>query len=352
MDSDKKPESSPEEEHNEPPKDGASANLEQNDQQAPSDALSMTPDELEEDRAARAAADTDLSDLDTPVEKKLSPIKRFLRKVNVYLLIFVLLVIVAGAITIVNFMNSQNAPTEADINSQSLSEDALKQLANTDATVGSSSQTLTIQGNAIISGQTLTRGNLNVAGNIQAGGSLQAPTLTISGSTNLGDTQINSLQVATNTAIQGSTTMRDLSVSGASTFSGAMTASQITVTRLVLSGNATLEVPNHISFTGPSPARTVNNGVIGNGGSASVNGSDTSGTVNVNSGNNPLSGCYVRINFQQGFTKQPRVIVSPVSEGAGQTQYYVERDTSGFSICSASALPSNKSFAFDYFVAN
>jgi len=352
MDSDKKPESTPEEEHNEPPKDGASVSLDQNDHNAPADALSMTPDELEEDKAAQAAADTDLSGLDEPVEKKISPIKKFFRKVNVYLLIFILLVIVAGAIAAVNFLNSQKTPVEAEINNQSLSQDALKQLANTDASVGSSSQTLTIQGNAIISGQTLTRGNLNVAGNIQAGGTIQGPTLTISGSTNLGDTQINSLQVATDTAIQGKTTMRDLTVSGASTFSGAMTASQVTVTRLILSGNATLEVPNHIGFTGPSPSRTVNSGVIGNGGSASINGSDTSGTVNVNSGNNPSSGCYIRINFQQRFTNQPRVIITPVGEGAGQTQHYVERDNTGFSICSASAPPANKSFAFDYFVAN
>ena len=355
MDSDKKPESTPEEERDEPSQSGASLDsdqMDQTDQTAPADALSMTPEELEQDKAAQAAADTDLSGLDTPAEKQLSPLKRFLRKINVYLLIFVLLLVVAGVIAVVSFLNSQSTPTEAEVNSQSLSQDALKQLANSDTSVGASSQTLTIKGNAIISGQTLTRGNLNVAGNIQSGGSIQAPTLTISGATNLGDTQINSLQVATNTAIQGSTTMRDLNVSGASTFSGAMTASQITVTRLILSGNATLEVPNHISFTGPSPTRTVNNGVLGNGGSASVNGSDTSGAVNVNSGNNPSSGCYVRINFQQRFANQPKVIISPVGEGAGQTQYYVERDNAGFSICSASAPPANKAFAFDYFVAN
>ena len=352
MDSDKKPESTPEEELNESPKEGVSSSAEPNDQSTPADALSMTPEELEEEKTARAAADTDLSDLDNPEEKKLSPIKKFFRKVNVYFLVFVLLVIVAGAITVVNYLNSQKAPTEAEINSQSLSQDALKQLANTDASVGNSSQTLTIQGNAIISGQTLTRGNLNVAGNLQTGGSIQGPTLTISGATNLADTQINSLQVATDIAIQGRTTMRDLAVSGASNFSGGMTASQITVTRLIMSGNATLEVPNHLSFTGPSPTRTINNGVLGNGGSSSLNGSDTSGTVNVNSGNNPTSGCFIRITFQQRFTGQPHVVVSPVGEAAGQTQHYVERDQSGFSICSASAPPANKSFAFDYFVTN
>jgi len=353
MDSDKKPESTPEEERSEPPKDGAPVVAESNNQDVPADALSMTPDELDEEKAAaQAAADTDLSDLDVPVEKKLSPIKRFFRKVNVYFLIFVLLVIVAGAITLVNYLNSQKTPTEAAINSQSLSQDALKQLANTDASVGNSSQTLTIQGNAIISGQTLTRGNLNVAGNLQTGGSIQAPTLTISGTSNLADTQINRLQVATDTAIQGTTTMRDLNVSGASNFSGTVTASQITVTRLILSGNATLEIPNHISFTGPTPTRTINNGILGNGGSSSLNGSDTSGTVNVGSGNNPTSGCFIRITFQQQFSRQPHVIVSPIGEGAGQMQYYVERDNSGFSICSAIAPPANKSFAFDYIVTN
>lgn len=348
MDSDNKTEPTTEQASNEPPKDGATEQT--NEQQAPADALSMTPDELEQARTEQAAADTDLSGLDDEAEKKLSPAKRFFKKVNVYFLLFVVLLVVAGAITVVNYINSQKVPTEAAINSQSLSEEALKQLANNDATVGNTSQTLTIQGNAVIAGQTLTRGNLNVAGNIQAGGSIQAPTLTISGSTNLGDTQINNLQIGTNLAVQGNTTMRDLSVAGTSTFSGAVTASQITVTRLILNGNATLEVPNHIRFSGSAPNRTYNNAILGNGGSTSISGSDTAGTINVNSGNNPSAGCYMRVIFQRQFTSTPHVIISPVGQAAGQTQYYVERDTSGFNLCSASAPPANKSFGFDYFV--
>lgn len=323
------------------------------DQQEPADALSRTPDDLAEERAAKAAADTDLSGIDDELaEKKLPPLKRFFRKVNVYFLIFILVVIVAGVITVVMYINSQKTPTAADIANQPLSTDALKQLANTDASVGNASQTLTIQGNAVISGQTLARGNLNVAGNLQTGGSITAPNLTISGTSNLGTAQINTLQVGQNVAIQGSTTMRDLNVAGASSFSGAMTASQITVTRLVLSGNASLEVPNHISFTGASPSRSIDAGALGNGGSASVNGSDTSGTVNINSGNNPAPGCFVRLTFNQAFTKQPHVIVSPVGNAAGRTDYYVERDNRGFSICSANAAPANAAFAFDYFVTN
>lgn len=315
--------------------------------QAPADALSRTPDDLEQEQAQQAAANPPK---DQPTEKKVSPIKRLFRRVNVYLLIFSLIMIVTAVIAAVNYLNSQKPAPNPDIANQGLSEAALKQLANTDTSVGNTSQTLTIQGNTIIAGQTLMRGNLNVAGNIQTGGTIQGPNLTISGTSNLGTAQINSLQVATNTAVQGSTTLRDLNVSGTSSFSGAMTASQITVSRLILSGNAILQVPNHISFTGPSPSRTINAGVLGSGGSASVNGSDTTGTINVNTGGNPSAGCFARINFNQNFSTQPHVIVSPIGSAAGQTQYYVDRNNSGFSICTSSPAPANQAFAFDYFV--
>lgn len=317
---------------------------------APADALSRTPEELA-DEQARQEAETPSATNAVPV-KKVSPLKQFFRKINLYLLVFVLLVVVAGAITVVNYLNSQKAGPTPTITSQSLTTDTLKQLANSDATVGNTSQTLTIQGNAIIAGQTLARGNLNVAGNIQSGGSLQSPNLTISGTANLGTVQINSLQVAGNTTIQGSTTVHDLNVAGVSSFSGAMTASQITVSRLILSGNASLQIPNHIAFTGPSPSRSINGSVLGNGGTALVGGSDTTGTITINTGNNPTPGCFAHLTFAQTFSNQPHVMVSPVGAGAGQTQYYVIRDNNGFSICTINAAPANQSFAYDYFVTN
>jgi len=340
MDSDKntKPDAA-----NQPPKD--------TEPQAPVDALSLTPDELEKEVAEQAAASPTPAS-SNPGEKKVSPIKRFLKKINVYLLFFVILVVIAGAIAAVSYLNSQKAPVVPDVASQELTEDALKDLANNDASVGGAAQTLTIQGNAIIAGQTLMRGNLNVAGNIQSGGSIQGPTLTISGTSNLGQAQINSLQVATTVAVQGNTTLRDLNVAGAASFSGAVTASQITVTRLVMSGNAVLQIPNHISFTGASPSRTANGGVLGSGGSASINGSDTTGTVSINTGNNPTAGCFVRVNFVQSFTNAAHVLISPVGAGAGATDYYVDRNNSGFSICSVNVAPANQAFAFDYFVTN
>ncbi|QHN43275.1 hypothetical protein GII36_05510 [Candidatus Mycosynbacter amalyticus] len=323
------------------------------DQQAPADALSRTPEDLEQEAATQKAAS---GVADEPAEKPVSPLKRFMRRVNVYLLLFLLLVVVSGVVIAVNYLNSQKtsnvtpASTEPNIASQKLTEDALKQLANTDTSVGSASQTLTIQGNAIIEGQTLMRGNLNVAGNFQSGGRIQGPSLTISGESNLGTAQINSLQVAQNVAIQGATTVRDLSVAGGATFAGAVTASQITVSKLVLSGNSSIEIPNHLAFTGPNPGRAPNAGVLGAGGSASVSGSDSAGTVNINTGNGPSVGCFVRVNFNQAYATSPRVIISPIGAGAGLSTYYVDRNNSGFSICAASTPPANSAFAFDYFV--
>lgn len=319
--------------------------------QHPEDALSRTPEDLAEEATEKAATSIDLDAIAAKAVKEPSKLKRFLRKINIYFLIFILVVIVGTAITVVNYLNSQKETPPPSLATQDLDEEALKQLANRDASVGGASQTLTIKGNAVIEGETLMRGDLNVAGNFQTGGTIQGSGITVSGSANLGATQVQSLQVQANAAVQGSTTLRDVTVSGTSSFSGPATMSQLSVTRLIMSGNAILQVPNHISFTGPTPGRSISPAALGAGGSASVNGSDTSGTVNISTGGNPAAGCFTRITFNRAFSGQPRVIISPIGSGAGLTSYYVTRDANGFSICTANPAPAHQAFGFDYFVA-
>lgn len=322
-------------------------------QQAPADALSLTPEELEKEEEANGQEHVDLDKLaEEEAKKRQGPFKRLLKKVNVYFLGFILLVAIAGAVAVVSYINDKKVAPEPSLASQTLSQDALKQLANTDVSVGSSSQTLTIKGNTIISGQTLMKGNLSVAGNLQTGGSLNVPNLTISGTSNLATAQVNTLQVATSLAVQGTTTLGTVDVSGTSNFSGPLTASQITVTKLVLSGNGSLEVPNHIGFTGATPSRTVDNHVLGAGGSASISGSDTAGTININTGSGTSPGCFVTVKFTTPFASQPRVNVTPVGAGAGLTQYYVTRTKTTFSVCTNNAAPTNQVFAYDYFITN
>lgn len=329
----------------EAPKDAPS--VDEQPQQAPADALSLTPDEVKEEEVEQGIEPED----DAPVEVKLSPLKRLFRKVNIYFLAFLLVVIVVGVIAVVNYLNSQKPPATPNIANQTLTQSALAQLANTNASVGNTSQTLTIQGNAVINGQTLTRGDLNVASKLQTGGSITGPSLVVSGTANLGSVQANTLQVASNVAVQGGTTLAGLNVAGASSFGGPMTASQITTSNLTISGNGILQVPNHISFSGgPTPGHS-SGGALGNGGSVNINGSDTSGTLNVNTGGNTSAGCFATINFTQSYGTQPRVIVTPVGSAAGQTQWYINRGPSNFSVCTDNAAPANAQFAFDYFVA-
>jgi len=323
-------------------------------QTAPQDALEKTNEELGAAAASESATSADgTTSPDGKPGKQPSAIKKFLRRFNVYLLLFLLVVVLSVIVSVVGFLDSKKTPKSPTIATQTLTQNDLKQLANSDATVGDTGQTLTVQGNAIFSGQVLVRSNLNVAGTIQLGGDFSVPRITVSDTANLANTQIGTLQVANASTFQGIVTVQNgLNVGGSTAFSGPVTAGQITVTKLIMSGNATLEVPNHIAFTGASPGRTINPTTLGAGGSASVNGSDTTGTININTGSGPQAGCFVTVTFNRPFTNTPHVIVSPINAGAGQTDYYVTRNTTAFSLCTVNAAPANQVFAFDYFITD
>ena len=99
-----------------PSKDPSEEEIKQDVLQAPADALSRTPDEL----ANEAAATRKAEDAELPPVKKVSAFKRVLKKVNVYFLIFFILLAVAGAIAAVNFINSQKEPEVADLAAQEI----------------------------------------------------------------------------------------------------------------------------------------------------------------------------------------------------------------------------------------
>jgi cytoskeletal protein CcmA (bactofilin family) len=324
------------------------------DNATPEDALEKTNEEIDKDVIDATGSTGAIKEegADKPA-KKPNALKVFFKRFNVYLLGFILIVIIAGALFMVSFLNSQKAPKDATIASQKLTQDALKKLANSDATIGNSAQTLTVQGNAVFSGQALVKGDFSAAGNIQAGGTLQASTLTISGKSNLAETQINSLQVATNAIVQGTTTLKDLNVSGVSTFNGPVTFGQITVSKIIVAGNGGLEVPNHISFTGATPNRSsTSQAILGAGGTATINGSDTTGTISINTGSSTSAGCFLNLTFNQKFTNPPHVLISPINAGAGSLDYYATKSQTGFAVCSNNAPPANSVFQFDYFITN
>lgn len=331
------------------------ADSEDQEQNTPPDALEKTNEQLEAetgaDPAKEAASGDESSDDKGKPAKKPNPLKTFLKRFNVYLLMFLLVVVIGVAVAVVAYLNSKKEPPIPSLTNQTLDAETLRQLANSDATVGDTGQTLTVQGNAIFAGQVLVRGNLNVAGTIQLGGEFSVPDLIVSDTANLASTQIASLQVAQDSVFQGEVTLQDdLNVAGTTSFNGVVTVANLVVAKLTMSGNGQLEIPNHINFTGASPGRVINAGVLGAGGTGSVNGSDTTGTVNLNTGDNPTAGCFVRIRFNVPYENTPNVIISPINAGAAQTQYYATVSNTEFSICTLNTPPANQVFAFSYFV--
>lgn len=307
------------------------------------DTTQVLPDNAPETPAGAAPAIT-------PAVKGPKPpfLKRLWNHLNIYLLLFILLVLVATAISVALVVKGKKDAEQTAISLQGLSQTELDKLASTDVTVGSPKQTLNVEANAVFTGSVLVRTNLEVAGAIKVGGGLTLSSLTVSGDSLLSQVAMNSLTVTGPASVQGTLSAKGgLNVTGSTTFSGGISAAQITTGSLQLSGDLTLT--NHIVGGGPVP--DISRGsAVGAGGTASVSGSDTTGSVTINTGGNPPAGCFVTLTFTKPFSGTPHVIITPVGSAAGDLTYYVNRSTTGFSICSNNAAAASQTFGFDYIV--
>lgn len=280
-----------------------------------------------------------------------APLRKFSHRFNIYLLFFVLILVVAAAVLVITAMASKTQKDPTTIGSQSLSSNALKQLNGTSTTVGDPKQVLNVQSNAIFSGQVLIKDTLEVAGQVKIGSPLSLPGITVSGLSNFDQLNVNrSINVGGDADLQGQVNVKkNLAVSGSGTFGGTVTAPVISTGNFQLLGD--LQLTRHIDAGGGTPSRNVG-GAVGSGGTASISGSDTAGSVNINTGSSPGAGCFVTINFAVPFGATPHVLITPIGSDAGAVAYYVNRNTTSFSICSSNNPPANTSFGFDYFVVD
>jgi hypothetical protein len=284
-----------------------------------------------------------------PSAAKLPLLKRIWQRFNIYLLLFLLTLLVFVGITVLFYLRNNQAAEEAKeiIDSQTLSQEAADQLAGSSITVGSSKQVLNVGSNAIFSGSVLVRSDLEVAGKIKFGGNLELPGLIVTGPSTFTQLQTVNLSVTADAVVQGSFTVRrGMSVLGTSTF-GNLSAAQISANTLQLNGPLTLT--NHIAAGGPIPSASRGT-ALGSGGTASVDGSDLAGSITINTGGGPGAGCFINVTFVRKYDNTPRVIVTPIGSGAAAIDYYVNRSTTGFSVCATNAAPANETFGFDYII--
>lgn len=302
---------------------------------------SLTPTPTSDSREAGNAP--------APKPKRGGGLKAFVKKFNIYLLLFILILMIAGGIIAIAFLQNQKSDKGTTLKTQTLTQNTLNQVANSDASVGNTQQVLSIQSSAVFAGKVLVRQDLEVAGNLQIGGTVGLTNLAVGGSTQLGQTQISKdLSVAGNSNLQGTVSIaKSLQVSGNGSFGGSLSAAQISTSNLQLSSDLTLT--HHLIAGGATPSRNNGSG-LGTGGITSVSGSDSAGTLSVNIGSAPAAGCFATVNFTQKYNNTPHVMLTPVGQAGGGLSYYVTRTVSNFSVCVSTPAPAGSSFAFDYFV--
>lgn len=252
-------------------------------------------------------------------------------------------------ITFVAYQKSQQEEQKSSgTSSQAINQDVLQQLRNSNVSIGEPKQILSVEANAVFAGSVLVRGDFESAGRIKTEGNVSTPGINVSGTGTFQTLQASRFQLAGSGQVQGNLNVQNsLSVSGSGSFGGTLTASKLSVSALELAGN--LVISNHIASSGGTPGKSTGS-AVGSGGTSSVSGTDTAGTININTGGGPHAGCFITLSFTQRFGSVPHVVVTPIGSSAAGINYYLNRSASGFSLCTTTAAPASRSFAFDYIV--
>ncbi len=277
-------------------------------------------------------------------------IRSIINKLNVYLLTFILILVVASLIVFVSYQSSKN-PAVTKTQTQELTQKTIDALMNSDASVGDPKQLLTVESNSLFTGKVLIRGGLDVAGSIKVGGPLSLPGITVSGASTFDKVSLNSLDTSGDVNINGQLSVgKGLTVTGPVAFAGTFSATTFSIDTLQI--NQDIQINRHIDAGGPTPNITAGN-AIGSNGTVTISGTDTSGTVTINVGSNPVSGVLATITFKSAFKDIPHVVITPIAKlGAsivtGTQKFYLSsRTSSNFSIATSGALTTG-SVSFDY----
>ncbi len=308
---------------------------------------------LEQPATELASTEKPLDNTAPPANSSRAPkksrfhLKQLKHSINIYSLAFVIIILaIVGVVVYFSRANTKVDETAA-FGSQELTTEALQKLRNTDTSVGDAKQTLTIAANAVFNNRVLVRGDLDVAGAIKVAGNLDLPGITVSGISTFETMNINkTLSVGNNTTIQGQLIVQQtLSVNGDATFNGTVSASKVIADSIQFNQNLVFQ--KHIDSGGPTPSITTAS-PLGSGATSSINGTDTAGTVTLNSGASPSAGIVASVTFKTAFSQTPHIQITPVGAEAASLNYYVTRTTTGFAIGTTNAPTTGTTYIFDY----
>jgi len=316
-------------------------------------------------------ADQSNQDIDptkTVPQPQAKGIKKIFGKVNIYLVLFIFIVVVAGAAyTVMFFMNKK--AEDVRIETTKITEATLEQLKTSDAVVGDPRQILTIESNAVITGKVIMKDTVDVAGALSVGGPLSLTSINTAGAGTFQSIQTNDLQAAGNASIGGLldvvgtiSTGENMSVAGNINGGGRLDIGGQAVIGGNLNVNGVISAKGinfdqisitRININGNNPGVSVG-GAAGGGGTASVNGTDTAATVTINTGGSTGTGVLATINFTGAFnSSNPHPVITPNGPGCANIAYYITNvSATQFSIATATTAPPGATCRFNYIVIN
>lgn len=305
------------------------------------------------------------------VKKELRP-KRALYKPShkaTFVGLAVVIAIIAINVGIVLYVlrGQQVADKQFRAESVVLSPETLNKLGVNRNPVGTGGTELIVGPNSRFQGKVTIGNDVNISGQLNLNNKVSATEASLS-KLDAGNTSLNQLNVNNDATVSNLSARRDLVVAGTTRLQGTVSMAQLlTVNNNVnITGNAaiggtlsvrnfqassltsdtTLTIGGHIISRGNSPTVTAGPGV-GQNGTVSVGGSDSAGTVAVNTGVGATGGIVANIRFARAYASMPRVVVTAV--GAGLGSVYVSRSAEGFSIGVNGAIAPG-GYAFDYIV--
>lgn len=297
-----------------------------------------TPDEAEQykqEYSTLEVAEEGASTPKPPAPKK-SKQRRFWHSKIFRWIVLPLLIVSMLAGLLLAIRATQKPDTTITINTQSLDNGTLNQLTG-DAD-GEVRQQLTISPETLFKDSIIVQGSADIRQNLDVGG-----VLTVSGASNLqGPASIGGeLTVGGSTAIGG-----NLSVTGSIT-AASLAVGSISISNINVSSDITFE--GHLIPSGASPSSRPS--VAASGGSVTVSGNDTAGTITITVGSGSvLAGEMAIITFNKAFARTPKVQLTPINSAASGIRYFATRSATFFTIETSTAPSNGTSYVFDYLV--
>lgn len=281
----------------------------------------------------------------------------------------IIAILAINAVIITFVLNGQSTTTTSkSLSEVTLSTSSLNKLGVSRNTVGNSAEELVVGPNSRFNGTVTVGSNVSIGGQLTLNDKITANNASL---TNLqaGDTSLSKLNVNGDGTVSNFNLRQNLTVIGTSILQGPVTLSQLltvnnsvnVVGNLAVGGqltvrsfqasslvsDTTLTIGGHIITAGRGPSFARGSALRGID-TVSVGGNDTAGTVQINIGAGSIAaGTLIQVAFNAGFSNTPHVVVSPVGGSLGN--YYVNRNSSGFSIVATGSVPYG-GYAFDYIV--